>query len=57
MPTLKATIHWEIIDNDTSVIKSSVEQVTSIDDAQNWIFKMLEHILEIEVTEEDLDEL
>ena len=57
MPTLKATIHWEIIDNDTSVIKSSVEQVTSIKDAQNWIFKMLEHILEIEVTDEDLDEL
>ena len=57
MPALKATIHWEIIDNDTSVIKSSVEQVTSIDDAQNWIFKILEHILEIEVTEEDLDEL
>ena len=57
MPTLKATIYWEIIDNDASVIKSSVEQVTSIDDAQNWIFKMLEHILEIEVTEEDLDEL
>ena len=57
MPTLKATIHWEIIDNDASVIKSSVEQVTSIDEAQNWIFKMLEHILEIEVTEEDLDEL
>ena len=57
MPTLKATIHWEIIDNDTSVIKSSVEQVTSIDEAQNWVFKMLEHILNIEVVDEDLDEI